>query len=191
MQWLELALQDMAAGFGGTGNFAATFEGTRVKRYDRAGNSKVSWPLNEIQMENGSFSRGEDFARWMFIHEFAHRLDIITGLTASIALQNHTGSVTTGFGCGLPGVDLLGSHCQYNPSGGMVSSYANSNRREDFAESYAASMFGGNWSELANNNLHTINIDALTVASDRVDFVRQQIPLLLAGMDAAPTWGEP
>jgi RHS repeat-associated protein len=191
MLWFELALQDMAAGFGGPDNFAAVFEGTRVKRYDRAGNSETSWPLNEIQMENGSFSRGAEFARWMFIHEFGHRLDIITGLTASIALEAHTRSRTTGFLCGLPGVDLFG-HCGWNPNGSTVSDYArDSNRREDWGEAFTASMFGGDWTNLVNNNAHGIRADALTVAADRIAFAREQIPSILEALDAAPTWGEP
>ena len=191
MQWFELALQDMANGFGSADNFAAVFSGTKVNRYNEAGASEVSWPLNEVKMRNGDFSN-EDFARWVFIHEFGHRFDIITGLTASIALQNHTGSQTTGFGCGLPGIDLF-SHCKWEPQGGTVSDYASdTDRREDWSESFAASMFGGTLANIANNSSYGgIKDDALTVAADRINFVKEQIPLLLEAIDAAPTWGEP
>ena len=191
MEWLELALQDMANGFGRVDGFSGVFAGTKVNRYKEAGGSEVSWPLNEVKIRNDQFNYGEDFARWVFIHEFGHRLDVITGLTASLLLEDYTGSNTTGFGCGLPGLDFF-NHCGWNPNGSTVSSYATDNdRREDWSESFAASMFGGDWANLASHNAHGIKADALTVAVDRIHFVNQQVTLILGAIDAAPTWGEP
>jgi hypothetical protein len=191
MELFELSLHDTSLGLGGDANFRTVFGGTEVIRYREAGVSEVSWPVNEVQIRNGQFTRGDDFARWTFIHEFGHRFDVTTGLTASLALESYTDSSTTGIGCGLPGVDLMG-HCTWNPNGGSVSDYAlTSNRREDWSESFAASMFQGDWANLVSSGGHGIRPDALTVAADRIDFVRQVIDSILPAIDAAPSWGEP
>lgn len=188
MSLLELAIVDMVYGFGGDANFRSVFAGTNVVRYREAGISKVFWPLNEVQIRNNQFNSGDDFARWIFIHEFGHRLDILVGLGASSLLESETGGKTEGFGCSLPGVDLS-DHCNYQISGFPVSEYSiRSNRREDWADSFAAAMFRGSWASVVSSGGHGIKSDALTVSINRIDLVERFIQSLFTPISPLPDY---
>jgi hypothetical protein len=173
MELFELALGDMVQGFGGTAKFTGFFAGTDVVRYREAGRWEVSWPLHEVKIRDTPFAVGDDFVRWLFIHEFGHRFDVIYLLEASISLENFTGGNTTGFLCNRL-IEVTGI-CQYTFGGDTVSDKATTDRREDWAESFAAAMFQGSWPALVANNNHGIKADALTVAAVRITCVRNFI----------------
>ena len=168
----------MELGLGGLDYFLAAFAGTELSRaqgaYGGPGNvaAIVGTPF-KITFWDAAFSGLEQVAtRWLVSHEFGHIWDAKHLLSTSYKLEKATG----GTSCLL---EMVAS-CSYTPGEtellAPISGYAGSNRREDWAESFAALMFGGSWTELAKTNIHQgITSDPFTVSYNRIIFAAQQV----------------
>lgn len=177
MEILGLSLQDMAAAFGSDA-FRDVFSGTTVKRYREDGKTQVFFPSNLIQIRNGTFAGNDDSARWVISHEFGHRWDAKNRLSLSSNFEAAMGGRTTGSGCGtLLGEVLL--NCAYDPNGDTVGNYAASSRREDFADTFAATVFGGDLANVVFSEVHGIRNDALIVAADRIEYLKDLIQTVM------------
>lgn len=100
----------------------------------------------------------------------------------SIGLQITTGGNTTGLGCNTP-AEVTMESCTYKPNRNTVSDYSRENRREDWADSFAATLYRGSWSNLAGHP-HRIDLNALTTAIDRIKYVSGQIQQFKDGVDS-------
>ncbi len=169
----------MLTGFGGLDYFRGVFGGAEVVRENSSQASNVQ-SGRKITLRNGTFAYGEDNARFIILHEFGHLWDARTLLSLSKRLENETGGATYGSGCSNRTVELVGNHCSYSAGGSTVGGYASSDRREDFADSFAAYMFKngtGDFSTIiSGHNPHRIHPGDLTVSSaDRFLFVHNSI----------------
>jgi hypothetical protein len=66
-------------------------------------------------------------------------------------------------------------NCAYDPNGDTVGNYAASNRREDFADTFAATVFAGDLANVVSSGVHGIRDDALVVAADRIEYLKNLI----------------
>ncbi len=182
MEILALSLQDIQSAFGSLDAFHDAFGWTWVTRYREPGRAEVSWPPNGVQLRNSPFSYNKDVTRWVIIHEFGHRWDARSWLFRSAAFEAHFGDNTTGLGCFSIGEVICSgvfpNHCSYqlDSSNPVVSRYAKTDRRENFAETFAAAVFQGKWANVTGgNSAHNIYTNALVTAADRIDYMRNQI----------------
>ena len=95
-------------------------------------------------------------------------------LSLSADFEIATGGQTTGWGCGAILGELL-LNCEYKPGGFAVGEYAESNRRDDFADTFAAVVFNGTLANVVSDETHQVQQDALTVAVDRIDYLEDLI----------------
>ncbi len=172
---LRLAMGDIEAGLGGIVLFHTLFAGTKISRVRQSNvtDARTPWRIN---VGDDTFAQNNlDEARWTIIHEFGHIWDARSWLSLSRRFEERMGGSSTG--CL---VELLGG-CSYDPGTTPLSEYGNNNRREDWADSFAAAMFGGNWDNLGRHG-HRINPERLTVVqintSPRVLFVQGSISWL-------------
>ena len=173
MRTLELAFDDIVAGFGNAGRVKSVYSGTVIERLDEEGQAEVSVPANVVKVRNGTFSstRGQDSSRFILIHELGHRLDMTSGLEFSEALENETGGTTTITGtdttCPAELITLVGA-CSYTPGFGEPSRYSRESRREDFADSFARHLFGGNFANVVADDTHRVFDSPLTVTRTQI-----------------------
>ena len=190
-QWLlseirniGLSLQDLEAGLGGIKYFQAKFSGVSLNRLAGTNtNPAKAEDFSTIKIWDNLFSQAVDQVRFTIIHEFGHIWDARSMLGQSIGLQIATRGNTEGFGCNTPAEVVMGGTCSYFPDPDMVSSYSRENRREDWADSFATTLYRGNWSSLAGHP-HGIDLNALTTAIDRVNYVSGQIQQFKNGVNA-------
>lgn len=187
---LQLTLGDMASGLGGASIVKAVFQHTTVIRVDDESSGIVTDPFfirvgdaffNRIYNDGRQEYLGQDASRFRMLHEFAHILDARGGFAFSTGLERHTGGRTVtkigGRECGVV-LELAGA-CNYQAVGNTVSGYAKTSRREDWAESFAAAMFGGNWSNVASARIHGgatgeyVTEARANLAVDRKEYVRE------------------
>ncbi len=171
---LFLSLRDLEDMLGGIAYFLAAFGGTQLHREQGVANDPSGFSAQaaspfKMTFWDSAFTAYEQFeTRWLVAHEFGHIWDARHLLSSSFKLEQATG----GSSCLVEAI----SHCLYSPGGRTVSGYAAENRREDWAESFAAFTYGGNWSDIAASSMHFgISPEALIVDPTRIIAVTTEI----------------
>ena len=181
LQVLELALQDLESRLGGLSYFLMTYSGVEMHRSkgtstgpnDKSAEVKSQ---SKITFWDAAFTTNRSEGRWTVLHEFGHISDASELLELSYEMEEMAGGSSCLF-------ELI-TGCKYRPGSASVSTYGRSNRREDFADSFAAYMFGGDWNELVDHP-HSINTNAFTVAYEKIIIVAVQMKRLQQRMAPA------
>ncbi len=179
MEALALAFSDIEAGFHGLDHTRAVYRDTIIRRLNEDGQSEVSIPINVVKVRNGTFSQGAGIqaAHFVLIHELLHRMDMVHGLDLSEKYETATGGKTEtllGGTCSREVAGSLSGACTYTAGPNVVSNYAKTDRREDFADSGAAYVYSGNINNLTGTNTNhringPLNVDRSQAVQDLID----------------------
>lgn len=103
-----------------------------------------------VEVLNGTFSKDINLARYVLLHETGHVIDIMLGFSLSRSHASATGATLDNPDC----IGNLNAFCGFAPASGAFSYYSFFSGRpeEDFAETWAAMTFGGDWNALLENN---------------------------------------
>lgn len=190
---VQLALQDLEAGLGGNTYFREEFNALHIIRHDSAlgpnrGLSEVLYDNpSEINVYSDTFAYGESLARYILLHESEHIRDYRHDFSDTLTHQSTTQAEGGFYECETDpsGVCYAG---YYTPGRGCFSDWACSaiNPMEDTAESWAASMYGGDWGGLLA--VDAANFDPTvrpSLAELRLNWVDEQIEALHVSLDSS------
>lgn len=170
---LVLGLSDLEARLGGIDYFRAAFGGTELNRVQGVTKGPNNQTANvtspfKITFWDSAFTSLEQVAtRFLISHEFGHIWDAQRWLSTSYRFEESTG----GESCLL---EII-SGCEYTQGSPSFTSYSESNRREDWADSFAAYVFGGNWDALFSSGIHGIHSNPLEVSPNRIIFAATEV----------------
>ena len=172
LQTLLFAIGDMEAGLGGKKYFIAAFGGTDIHREQGVWTGPGKVPANfilKMTFWDAAFAKPLAATQWLILHEFGHAWDAFHALGTSLRLEREMGASSCLF-------ELL-TGCRYDidESRPTVSEYAAENRRDDWAESWAAHMFRGSWPALVQSGTHNVRSDALSAGQERLQFVALEV----------------
>ncbi len=99
---------------------------------------------NGITLYNDAMNGGRDWTRWAVIHEMGHVFDFRRARFSTIPTGVWAGNVVYG----IPSERMV-YHVYHADEGAEdISDYAATTASEDFAESWAATLFRGNWANM-------------------------------------------
>jgi hypothetical protein len=191
---IAAGLWDMKEGLGGIDYFQAAFSSVEIHRERQwkspSGNLAETSPGRPINIYNALFANSV-VARWGIIHEFGHKFDF--GRYSEIA--SGTPSLIENAQLVLNGLTLLtrpavssGDDWANLRPKGAVSAYAvEGGAGEDFAETWAAYHFQGDWASLTvdgNTYFHFEGFQARTPAdSERQSLMSSAIAAFQSNVD--------
>ena len=197
MQAVKLGLDDIAYGLGGTEYFQTVFSGATLARstedYFSGYSSRLSPKLwaqvvanaacsvtgteppdfsthmvatadgSGAVFYNDAMNGGTDWTRWAVIHELGHVFDARRERASKVEFWPEPNNLVYG----TPSERMI-LYVPYNEDVGRISRYATTNASEDFAESWAATLFRGDWANMAD-------LGRYPAPDGRKEFVQQEL----------------